>query len=204
VTATLPRRVLLGLARHRALVAGGLAAAAVAVALPALTPPPAAAVTVVAAARDVPAGATLTGEDLAPLALPEHAVPAGALRDVAAVVGRLVTGPVRRGEALTDARLLGAGLLAAGAEVAVPLRLADPATGALVQAGDAVDVLAAAPEGGPAARVVASALTVLAVPLLEDDPGEGALVVVAAEPPVAARLAAAAVTGRLSVAVRGR
>jgi len=37
-----------------------------------------------------------------------------------------------------------------------------------------------------------------------DGSGEGALVVVAASRPAAARLAAAAVTGRLSVLVHGR
>jgi pilus assembly protein CpaB len=205
VRGLVPRRVLLLAARHRALVAGGLAAAAVAVALPTVVPAaPAPGVTVVAAARDVPAGTALTHDDLVALALPEAAVPAGALHDAAAVVGRLVAGPVRRGEALTDVRLLGAGLLAVGADVAVPVRLAEPATGALVQAGDTVDVLSAAPEGGAMARVIASGLTVLAVPDLPDDTGEGALVVLAAQPSAAARLAAAAVTGRLSVTVRGR
>jgi Flp pilus assembly protein CpaB len=200
----LPRRLLLTVARHRALVAGGLAAAAVAVALPALVAPAEPAVQVLSAARDLPAGAVLSDDDLVALALPEAAVPTGVLVDATAVVGRLLAGPVRRGEALTDVRLLGAGLLTAGDGVAVPVRLAEPATAALVQAGDRVDVLSAAPEGGPAAQVVAAGLTVLAVPGLADDTGEGALVVLAADPPVAARLAAAAVTGRLSVTVRGR
>ena len=84
------------------------------------------------------------------------------------------------------------------------MRLAEPATGALVQAGDTVDVLSAAPEGGPAAQVVATGLGVLSVPDLDDAAGEGALVVVAASRTTAARLAAAAVSGRLSVAVHGR
>ncbi|MCW2679475.1 MAG: hypothetical protein JWM62_876, partial [Frankiales bacterium] len=124
--------------------------------------------------------------------------------DVALAAGRLVAGPVRRGEALTDVRLLGAALLPAGSQVAVPVRLAEPATAALVRAGDLVDVLSASPEGGVAAVVVAEQLSVLSVPELSDAAGEGALVVVAASRSTAARLAAAAVTGRLSVAVHGR
>ena len=88
--------------------------------------------------------------------------------------------------------------------MAVPVRLADPATAALVQAGDVVDVLSAAPEGAASAEVVARRLRVLSVPPLEAAAGEGALVVVAAAPTTAARLAAAAVTGRLSVVVHGR
>jgi pilus assembly protein CpaB len=199
-----PRALLLAAARHRALLAGGLAAAAVATALPSLAPAPERRVEVLAAARDLPSGAVLTADDLVPLALPPGAVPSGVLVDAAAVVGRLVAGPVRRGEALTDVRLLGAGLLAAGDAVAVPVRLAEPATAVLVQAGDRVDVLSAAPEGAASARVVAAGLTVLAVPALPGDVAEGALVVLAAEPAVAARLAAAAVTGRLSITVRGR
>jgi hypothetical protein len=52
--------------------------------------------------------------------------------------------------------------------------------------------------------VVATGLPVLSVPELSDAAGEGALVVVAVSRSTAARLAAAAVTGRLSVAVHGR
>ena len=132
--------------------------------------------------------------------LPAGLVPDGALVDAAATVGRLVVGPVRRGEPLTDVRLLGASLLVGG-DVAVPVRVAEPATAALVGAGDRVDVLAASPEGGTVASVVASGLAVLSVPALGDDVGEGALLVLAADRPTAARLAAAAVTGRLSVVV---
>jgi hypothetical protein len=82
--------------------------------------------------------------------------------------------------------------------------VAEPATSALVRAGDVVDVLAASPEGGPAAPAVATGLRVLSVPLGADDPGEGALLVLAADRSAAGRLAAAAVTGRLSVVVHGR
>jgi Flp pilus assembly protein CpaB len=195
---------LLAVSRHRTLLAAGLVAASVAAGLTALAPSAEARVQVLAAARDLPSGAVLAVDDLVPLALPAGAVPSGALQDAAQVVGRLVSGPVRRGEALTDVRLLGTGLLTGSDGVAVPVRLADPATAALVQAGDRVDVLSAPPEGASSASTVASGVTVLAVPSLADDPGEGALVVVAAPSAVAARLAAAAVTGRLSLAVRSR
>jgi Flp pilus assembly protein CpaB len=196
--------LLLAASRHRTLLAAGLVAASVAAGLTAVAPAPEARVDVLAVARDLPSGAVLTGEDLVPLALPPGAVPSGALHDAAEAVGRLVSGPVRRGEALTDVRLLGTGLLTGSDGVAVPVRLADPATAALVQAGDRVDVLSAPPEGASTASTVAAGVTVLAVPALADDPGEGALVVVAAPSAVAARLAAAAVTGRLSLAVRSR
>lgn len=205
-----PRDLRRAVARHRALLAAGLAAAAVATGLSAVAPAAEQGVLVLTAARDLASGATLTAEDVVAASLPLALVPAGALVEPAAVVGRLVAGPVRRGEPLTDVRLLGAGLLGPGSPssrprdarlFAVPVRVAEAATAALVQAGDRVDVLSAAPEGGSAAAVVASALPVLAVPVLGDVPGEGALLVLAADRGTAARLAAAAVTGRLSVAV---
>lgn len=195
------------LARHRVLLASGLAAGAVAAGLTAVAPPPEPRVEVLTAARDLPAGAVLTPDDLVVASVPGALLPAGALSGPAGAVGRLVAGPVRRGETLTDVRLLGAGLLPAGgeaSEVAVPVRVAEPAAAALVEAGDRIDVLAAAPEGGPTAAVVASGVRVLSVPALGDDPGEGSLLVVAAGRPAAARLAAAAVSGLLSLVVLPR
>jgi hypothetical protein len=90
--------------------------------------------------------------------------------------------------------------------VAVPVRIADAASAALVTAGDHVDVLAAGSSANaPAsAQVVAADAEVLAVPTAVQDDGEGALLVVAANPSVAARLAAAAVSSRLSVTLRAR
>lgn len=207
--------------RHRALLAGGLAAAAVATALPSLVPASPPGQRVLTFARDLAAGTALSATDLEPVTLPPALVPAGAPRTTDAVLGRLLAGPVRRGEALTDVRLLGASLLAAvGVRglVATPVRLADGATAGLLHAGDHVDVLAAAatdaaaaaaaPTTGaapstaapPSATVVAPHALVLAVPGPIGD-GDGALIVVAVPPPTAARLAAAAVTSRLSVTV---
>jgi hypothetical protein len=83
------------------------------------------------------------------------------------------------------------------------VRLAEPATAALVVAGDRIDVLSASPDGAATADVVAAGLRVLAVPDVSGT-GDGALLVVAASRSAAARLAAAAVTGSLSVVVLGR
>jgi pilus assembly protein CpaB len=191
-------------ARHRALLSAGLAAGAVASGLSVVAPTGEPTMPVVVVTRDVTAGALLAPEDVAVATVPSRLVPAGALTEPAAVTGRVVAGPVRRGEPLTDVRLLGAGLLARTGEVAVPVRVAEPATGALVRAGDRVDVLAASPDGGTSAHLVARDLAVLSVPDLDDVVAEGALVVVAASRSTAARLAAAAVIGRLSVAVHAR
>ncbi|HWH30904.1 MAG TPA: SAF domain-containing protein [Mycobacteriales bacterium] len=152
---------------------------------------------------DLPAGAQVDADDVRAVELPLAAAPDRALRTVEEVAGRVLAGPVRAGEPLTDVRLLGAGLVPPGGQVAVPVRVAEPALPLLVAAGDRVDVLATSLEGADAARAVVTAVPVLAVPAAEDT-ADGALLVVAASPAAAARLAAAAVTSRLSVAVHGR
>ncbi len=199
-------------ARWRWLLASGLAAGAVATGLPALTPPATASTTVWSAARDLAPGTALAAGDLAPLALPRAAVPDGALAAGARLEGRTVAGRVRRGEPLTDARLVGPGLLpppgdVVGALVAVPVRLADAAVAGLLHVGDRVDVLAAemSPAGGRAgpAEVVAAGALVLAVPAPAATAADGALVVLAASDGTASRLAAAEAGSRLSVVLRG-
>jgi Flp pilus assembly protein CpaB len=189
--------------RHRALLAAGLAAGSVATGLSVVAPDAPRSGSVLTVTRDLPAGTAVAQDDVRATSVPTGLTPAGALRDPAEAVGRLVAGPVRRGEALTDVRLLGAALLPPGGEVALPVRLAEPATAALVVAGDRVDVLSAAPDGAATADVVAAGLRVLAVPDVSGT-GDGALLVVAASRSAAARLAAAAVTGSLSVVVLGR
>lgn len=171
------------------------------------TPP---GVPVVVAARDLAAGARLSTRDLRTLALPTEVVPAGSAREPRSLLGRVVAGPVRRGEPVTDARLVGPGLTAGLATpelAAVPVRLADPAAATLVRPGDRVDVLATTVEGtsdqrpaGDAVQV-AGGVRVLAV-LPGRDAADGALLVLAATPAAARRLAAAAARQRLTVAVR--
>ena len=204
MTPLLSRPALRRVARHRAPIAGALAALAVASALTAVAPADAAAVPVVAAAADLAPGTVLGDAQLTTVRLPHDAVPDGALRSPGEALGLRVAGGVRAGEPLTDLRLLGPGLLPAGSEVAVPVRVAEPAVAGLLRPGDRVDVLSAAPEGGDAARTVVSDVVVLAVPELDDAALDGALLVLAATTGGASRLAAAAVSGRLSVVVRGR
>jgi pilus assembly protein CpaB len=211
---------------HRRLLAASLTAAAVAAGLTAVAPEPPPTVSVVAAARDLPGGAALRAQDLQRVALAPSSVPAGALTDPSAAVGRRLAGPIRRKEALTDVRLVSRELLSAyggtGDDrlVATPVRVADADTAGLLRPGDVVDVLAAdTGEGGTdTAEVVAAAVRVLSVPSPASDgslggavpglggagPGlsDGALIVLATSTPVAARLARAAVSSRLSVTLR--
>jgi Flp pilus assembly protein CpaB len=185
------RSVRLALARRRRLAVAGCLAAAVAAAVHALAPAPPPTVPVWVAARDLPAGHLLAARDVAAGAWPPSALPSGVVADP---VGATLAGPVRRGEPMTDARLLGAGLLTGqpAGTVAVAVRLADPGGLAGVRSGDRVDVLAGATTGGtvvgtigggvdgtvpdgqdelPApARAVAEAALVLAVPGSSEGP----------------------------------
>lgn len=200
------RALLQVLSRRRWLVSSGLLAGAVAAALPTLAPSPPPVADVQTAAHDLAAGVVLRAEDLVTRAVPEDVVPDGTLlRETA--VGRVLAGPVRSGETLTDVRLVGPSMLTGAGDdlVAVPVRLADPATAQLLHAGDRVDVLAAAtdPDAPPIATVVAASVLVLAVPARTAEL-DGALVLVAAPAQTAGRLAAAEVSSRLSVLVRQR
>jgi Flp pilus assembly protein CpaB len=193
--------------RHRALLAGGLAAGAVAAGLSVVAPEPAEGVAVLTAAHDLAAGTALALTDLRTVRMPPGLVPTGALVTATATVGRVLAAPVRQGEPLTDVRLAGAHLLGAREGLlAVPVRIADAASVALLTAGDRVDLLASstAAAGTSAARVVAADAEVLAVPTAVTDSADGALLLVATTPTVAATLAAAAVSSRLSLTLRPR
>jgi pilus assembly protein CpaB len=170
------RSLRLALARRRRLAVAGCLAAAAAATVHALAPAPPPTVAVWVASRDLPAGHQLAAGDVSAGAWPPSARPAGAVADP---VGATLAGPVRRGEPVTDARLLGAGLLTGqpAGTVAVAVRLADPGGLAGVSVGERVDVLAGASASGavgtgadgqedlPApARAIAEAALVLAVP----------------------------------------
>lgn len=126
---------------------------------------------VVVASRDLRPGAALSPDDVRLEKRSAATIPDGSKADLAAVVGSTLAGPARRGEVLTDVRLLGSRLAEStagpGARI-VPLHLADGALLDLVRAGDVVDVLAApatdSPTTGPvASRVVATDAVVVLV-----------------------------------------
>ena len=200
-----PRRVVIGVL---------LVAAAVLAVRPDGAQPPAAAVGatehVVVAAHDLAAGTELAAADLRIESMPVGIVPSGSSRRAAGLIGRIAAGPIRRGEALTDARVMGPGLTAGlgpGESAAVPVRIADPDAAALVRVGDRVDVLGTpvAPDGTQATAgetvAVASAVRVLAV-LRSRDPADGVVLIVATGEAAARILAGAAARHRLTVNVR--
>jgi pilus assembly protein CpaB len=200
-----PRRLLIGVL---------LVAAAVLALRPDDPPAPAATVGatqhVVVAARDLAAGTELGAADLRIVSMPVGIVPSGSSPRAAGLIGRIAAGAIRRGEALTDARVVGPGLTAGldpGESAAVPVRIADPEAAALVRVGDRVDVLGTpvAPDGSQATAgetvTIASAVRVLAV-LRSRDPADGVVLVVAIGAAAARTLAGAAGRHRLTVNLR--
>ncbi|BAX94181.1 hypothetical protein MSG_04059 [Mycobacterium shigaense] len=130
---------------------------------------------VVVATRDLTPGAALSPDDVHLEKRLTATLPDGSRDDLAAVVGSTLTGPARRGEVLTDVRLLNSRLADAaigskagpGARI-VPLHLVDGALIDLVRVGDVVDVLAAPnteadPGKAPVGKVVATDAVIVLV-----------------------------------------
>jgi Flp pilus assembly protein CpaB len=130
---------------------------------------------IVVATRDLSPGVELTVTDVRLEKRSTATVPDGSRATVEEVVGQTLAGPARRGEVLTDVRLLGPRLAqsAAGADARiVPLHLADTALLDLVRSGDVVDVLAAADDDVDP-RVVATDAIVVLVSEKPKAPGAG-------------------------------
>ena len=158
-------------------------------AIAALRPDPSAGhADVVVAARDLTPGVQLTADDVIVESRPATTIPDGSQTDPATLIGATLAGPTRRGEVLTDVRLLGPRLAeaVAGPDArVVPLHVADPALLELVRPGDVVDVLAVESHGvgerdGLRPRVVArGAIVVLASPTTKASGGGDGVVLVA-------------------------
>lgn len=144
------------------------------VAVAALRPAPEPSVAVVVAARALEPGTELEHRDVRLARWPERLVPHGAPSSTDLVVGRTLAvevpagAPLLPGVVADDALWAGA---PSGA-VAAPVRLADAEFAQMLRAGDRVDVLAVAHEGGPADRLARGAL-VLRGPVREEEGGRG-------------------------------
>lgn len=155
-------------------------------------------VDVLVASRDLSPGTALTAADVRSEKRTTATVPdGGSAADLDTVVGATLTSPVRRGEVLTDVRLLGPRLAesTAGPDARiVPLTLADAAVLDLLRPGDVVDIVAAAPDTDSAAKLVATGAIVVLVSAETSGlmAGNGGRVVLVALPAAAARTVAAA------------
>ena len=123
--------------------------------------------TVVVASHDLTPGTELTADDVRLETRSTPTVPDGSESDIGSVVGSTLAGPARRGEVLTDVRLLGRRLAesAAGPDARiVPVHPADSALIDLVRPGDVVDIVAATEGSTQAtAHVVATDAIVVSV-----------------------------------------
>jgi len=136
-------------------------------------------------------------------------VPDGTFADSSGVDGRQLAVPLREGQLLTDAQLVGPGLLtgAPPGSAAVPLRMADPSSIQLVSPGQLVNVVLTSGNGYEQAS--ASKVLATSVPVLWTSGQEGqasqwlaagdsdGLLVVAATPAQASALAGASTQGKL-------
>ncbi|MET8875168.1 SAF domain-containing protein [Nocardia sp. NPDC004604] len=114
---------------------------------------------VMVAGRDLPPGHLLEAADLRSAPHESRTLPAGAVDDMAILVGATLTGAMRTGEVFTDLRIVGPRLaaVATGTRDAriVPIRLADTAVAEILRAGDRVDVVAAEEQSSRPARLLA-------------------------------------------------
>jgi pilus assembly protein CpaB len=161
---------------------------------------------VVMAARDLSPGTVIDPSQVTVRGLPAQLVPDGAARSLAAVAGRMLAAPIRRGEPLTDVRLTGSELtraVSANPEaVSVPLRLADPGVATLLHPGATVDVVTIGQHQNEPV-VLARGARVLAVLESGTRTGEreGRLVLIALDPGAATRVAATSISQNLTVTV---
>jgi hypothetical protein len=185
------------LARRRPL-AALLVALAVFAGLRAVADPAPSTVEVPVATDDLPAGTRVRPADVSMVSWPEALAPLGLGRSP---VDEVLAAPVRRGEAITDVRLVGSDLARAHPELTVmPLRLPDPAVVELLAPGDRIDLSAVDPETGET-EVVAFEVLVLAIPPPDaaDSSLTGRLIVAGIDPASAEPVAAATLRDFLTV-----
>ncbi|MDT5221263.1 MAG: hypothetical protein QOF15_3368 [Mycobacterium sp.] len=160
---------------------------------------------VLVAARDLGSGTALSVDDVRLEKRSATTVPDGSQADLNTVLGSTLASPTRRGEVLTDVRLLSSRLAEStagpGARI-VPLHLADSALIDLVRVGDVVDVLAA-PSGEPqsptpaVSKVIATDAVVVLVSAKEKrSSSEGDRVVLVALPARVANTVAGSALGQ--------
>lgn len=159
---------------------------------------------VVIASRDISPGAELTADDVRVDLVPTEPLPDGALDDLEAVIGDVPAGPIRRGEVITDVRVLDSRLAEATAGPnarIVPLHLTDQALLDLVRAGDVVDVLAAPTGDNARPQVVASGAVVVMVSPKPKSPTSGGdrIILVALPADTANAVAAATLTDAVTL-----
>ena len=166
---------------------------------------------VVVATRDLAPGVELVAADLRIESHSATTLPDGSLARAEDLVGTTLAGPARRGEVLTDVRVLGSRLAdaAAGPDArVVPVHLADAALLDLVRPGDVVDVLAVGDSTGtgptgaadaPRPRVVATDAVVVLVSAKKKEVARDGVVLVALPAAAAIEVAGASLSQAITL-----
>jgi pilus assembly protein CpaB len=154
------------------------------------------------AAADIPAGSTLTVDDVTTSQFPVSLVPPGSTSNPSDLDGEILTTAITAGEPITASRLLGSRPDAGRGLVAAPVRLADAGVAGLLAPGDVVDLIAASTDGS--ARVVARKARLITRPIPPATFGTqtGSLVLLAVTPDEATTIAGVATTRDLSAVLQ--
>lgn len=184
---------------HRRLLAAAFAGLAVVFALGSLRPTDVS-VGIIVARHDLRAGTSITSGDLTTVRIPPAARPAHSTAAKSDFTGRRVAAPMRKGEVLTDFRVLEPGLLTGYGDgfVLSTIRIADATELGSLRVGDHVNVLATAPEGDSAATIVARSAAIVSLSRNESRDASPSIVV-AVEEKTGLAIATAATRARMSV-----
>lgn len=184
---------------HRRVWAAAFAGLAVVFALEALTPSAKGAAAVIVR-HDLAAGSTLRAADLRVTKLPAEARPAHASTSVESLVGRRIAAPMRRGEAITDFRLLEPNLLEGygKGKVLSTVPIADSTQLTGVRVGDYVNIIGADPQGEAETAVIARRAQIVSLPR-GDEHGETTALTVVVDEDAGLRLATARLHAQLSI-----
>lgn len=111
--------------------------------------------------RPVAAGESLSPDDVTPVPVPAHLLPASAFTDPTEVEGRVLAAPAQEGEVATAHRFVGPEL-AASFGTFIPVRPAEPEVIGLLHHGDTVSIITHGREGAGAEVIATGGRVVLA------------------------------------------
>lgn len=189
---------------RRSLGVVAVAACLVAV-LSALAPSAVGSHTVVVAAHPLAAGVTIGAGDVTTLNVASEVAIPESFSKPSAAIGQMVAAPRPAGAVLTTSDFVGKGLVADSDGLSlVAFRIADRGVVGVLNVGNEISVVGANSAGSR--RIIASRVRIAALPapgtdnaLGADSSGDGALIIVAADPVTARELAAAASEYSLNV-----
>lgn len=154
----------------------------------------------VVARHDLVSGAVLTAGDLRTTTMPAGSKATHSWTSAGERLGRRIAAPVRKGEVLTDYRLVEPGLLDGydKGRVLATIQIAEPTQLAALRVGDHANVVGSDPEGEAESTVIARRAVIASLPRLNESDDSLAVSLVVPEP-VGLKLAAASPRARLNV-----